>query len=134
MGAPGDDSTLVEDGIEFERPAIGDEGALPIDPGTISASDVTQKSTDVPDPTTTRRRGKSVSSPSHPPTALAPAAHPVATGSATVKTRVATATSRPAQSKANARNSNDATPGTGGRRVGPTSKPTHPSHSKNPVH
>jgi len=129
IALPGLDG-LVSPTLNRSQPAA----ALPIDPGTISASDVTPKSTDVNDPTTTRRRGKSVSSPSHTSRALAPAARPVATGSATVKTRATTASSRPAQSKATAQNSHAATPGTGSRRVGPTSKPTHPSHTKNPVH
>jgi hypothetical protein len=127
IALPGLDG-LVSPTLNGDQPAV----ALPTDPGPVSESDVTQKSRDVPDPTT-RRRAKSVSSPSHRSTALAPAAHPVATGSATAKPRATTASSTPPQSKASARSSHAATPGTQGRRFGQTSRPTHPGQAKNPV-
>jgi len=127
IALPGLDG-LVSPTLNGDQPEI----ALPTDPGTVSESGVTQKSKDLPDPTT-RRRAKSVSSPSHRSTALAPAAHPVATRSATAKPRATTASSTPAQSKATARNSHAATPGTQGHRFGQTSRPTHPGQAKNAV-
>ena len=126
IALPGLDG-LVSPTLNGDQPEV----ALPTtNPGIVSESDVRQKSRDVPDPTT-RRRAKSVSSPSHRSTALAPAAHPVATGSPTTKSRGTTAPSTPAQSKATVRNSHAATPGTQGRRFGQTSRPTHPGQAKN---